>query len=94
LRSLRAMQAAREKAEAAVQPAPVPAAPPARDSAAEAEQYARRDPRDAARIRHLGRLPDGHAPMPPALVQAIVTGTSPVLRALDRTGGKEMPKAA
>ena len=95
LRSLQAMQAAREKAEQAVQQtAPAAAEPPARDTEAEAEQYARRNPQDAARIRRLGRLPDGHAPMPPALVQAIVTGTSPALRALDRAEGKEMPKAA
>jgi hypothetical protein len=95
LRSLRAMQAAREKAEQAVQQtASAPAAPPAYDTVAEAEQYAGRNPQDAARIRRLGRLPDGHAPMPPALVQAIATGTSPVLRALDRSGGKAMPKAA
>ena len=95
LRSLQAMQAAREKAVQAVQQAaPAAAEPPARDIAAEAEQYARRNPQDAARIRRLGRLPDGHAPMPPALVQAIVTGTGPALRALDRADAKEMPKAA
>jgi hypothetical protein len=95
LRSLRVMQAVREKAEHAVpQTTPAAAEPPARDTAAEAEQYARRNPKDVARIRRLGRLPDGHAPMPPALVQAIVTGTSPALRALDRSDGTEMPKAA
>jgi hypothetical protein len=32
--------------------------------------------------------------MSPALVQAIVTGTSPALRALDRADAKEVPKAA
>src|SRR5271169_976750 len=46
LRSLRAMQAAREKAEAAAQPAPVPAEPHARDVAAEADEFARRRPKD------------------------------------------------
>ena len=94
LRSLQAMQAAREKAETAAQPAPVPTEPPARDIAAEADEFARCKPQDAARIRRLGRLPDGHAPMPPALVQAIATGTSPALRALDCTDGKDLPKAA
>ena len=95
LRSLRAMQAVREKAELAVQQtAPAPAEPTACDTAAEAEQYARRNPHDAARIRRRGHLLDGQAPMPPALVQAIVTGTSPALRALDRSGAKDIPKAA
>ncbi|HME21518.1 MAG TPA: hypothetical protein VKI44_09280 [Acetobacteraceae bacterium] len=95
LRSLQTMQAAREKAEQAVQQTtPAAAEPPARDTEAEAEQYARRNPQDAARIRRLGRLPEGHAPMPPALVQAIATGTSPALRALDSADGKEMPRAA
>jgi hypothetical protein len=95
LRSLRAMQAVREKAQQAVeQTAPAPAEPPARDLAAEAEQYALRKPKDAARIRQLGRLPQGHAPLRSGLVHAIATGTSPVLRALDRSGGEDVPKAA
>jgi hypothetical protein len=95
VRSLRTMQAMREKAEQAEQPtSSAPAEPPACDTAADAEQYAQRNPQDAARIRRLGRLPDGHAPIPPALVQAIATGTSPALRALDRSNGKDMPKAA
>ena len=95
LRSLQAMQAAREKAVQAVQQAaPAAAEPPARDIAAEADEFARRRPKDAGLIRRIGRLPDGHAPMPPALVQAIVTGTGPALRALDRADAKEMPKAA
>ncbi len=95
VRSLRAMQAMREEAERAEQPtSSAPAEPPACDTAADAEQYAQRNPQDAARIRRLGRLPDAHAPMPPALVQAIATGTSPALRALDRSNGKDMPRAA
>ena len=94
LRSLRAMQAAREKAEAAVQPAPVPAAPPARDIVAEADEFARRRPKDAGLIRRIGRLPDGLAPMSPDVVQAIIAGTSPALRALDRAADTAMPKAA
>lgn len=93
LRSLRTMQAAREKAEATTQPASAPAEPLARDVAAEADEFARRRPKDAERIRRLGRLPDGLAPMSPEVVQAIVTGTSPALRALDRLD-RSMPKAA
>jgi hypothetical protein len=94
LRSLRAMQAAREKAEAAAHPAPAAAEPPARDIATEAEKFAQSHPQDAAQIRRLGGLPNGHRPMPPELVQAIVTGTSPALRALDRSAGTDLPKAA
>ena len=94
LRSLQAMQAAREKAETAAQPAPVPAEPRGRDIAAEADEFARRRPKDAGLIRRIGRLPDGLAPMSPEVVQGIITGTSPVLRALDRPADKSMPKAA
>ncbi|HEY2620721.1 MAG TPA: hypothetical protein VGI78_25520 [Acetobacteraceae bacterium] len=95
VRSLRAMQALREKAEqAGQQTTSAPAEPPAGAIAAEAERHARRNPQDAARIRRLGRLPEGHAPMPPALVQAIATGTTPALRALDRCDAEDMPQAA
>ena len=95
LRSLQAMQAAREKAEQAVQQtAPVPAEPRTRDIAAEADEFARRRPKDAGLIRRIGRLPDGLAPMSPEVVQGIITGTSPVLRALDRPADKSVPKAA
>jgi hypothetical protein len=64
-----------EEDEAAPQPDPV----------AEADQYAIIYPRRAALIRSLGGLParcDFGAP-PAELVHAIVTGTSPALRALD-----------
>jgi hypothetical protein len=94
LRSLRAMQAAREKAAVAAQPAPVPAETPARDIAAEADAFARRRPKDAGLIRRLHRLPDDLAPISPDVVQAIIAGTSPVLRALDHAADKAMPKAA
>jgi hypothetical protein len=95
VRSLRAMQAMREKAEQAeAQTVSAPAEPPVSDTAAAAEQYAHRNPEDAALIRHLGHLPDGHAPLLPALVQAIATGTGPTLRALDRSDGEAMPRAA
>jgi hypothetical protein len=68
--------------------APPPARPdePAADIAAEADRYALAHGKRAALIRALGRLPDrlSCGPMKPALVHAIVTGKSPVLRALDR----------
>ncbi len=94
LRSLRAMQVARERVAAAAQQAPVPVAPPAPDVAAEADEFARRRPTDAALIRRLGGLPDDLAPISPDLVQAIVTGTSSALRALDLAADTAMPKAA
>ena len=80
LRSLQGLQAARAKAAAE------PADPPPVDVAAEADRFAQRHRRQAALIRRLGHAPDGvgHDALSPALVQAIVTGTSPNLRALDR----------
>lgn len=94
LRSLRAMQAAREKAEAAAQAASVPAALPPDDVVAEADRFARRRPKEAGLIRRLGRLPNGLAPMAPEVVQVIITGTTPALRALDRPPDQAIPKAA
>ena len=94
LRSLRAMQATREKAETAAQAASVPAALPAGDVVAEADRFARRRPKEAALIRRLGRLPNGLAPMAPEVVQVIITGTTPALRALDRPPDEAIPKAA
>ena len=69
----------------APEPAVVEAAEPASDPAAEAEFYAIHYPRRAKLIRRLGRLPDklDFGPPPPEVVRAIVTGTSPQLRALD-----------
>ncbi len=93
LRSLRTMQTAREKAEVTTQPASAPAEAPARDVAAEADEFARHRPKDAERIRRLGRLPDGLASISPEVVQGIITGTSPALLALDRSD-RSMPKAA
>ena len=108
LHALQRRQAAREKAEAALNPAameragyyfrdvsvpapdeappPVPADPsPAADIAAEADQYAAIYPDRAARIRANRGLPKNldFGPPSPELVHAIVTGTSPILRALD-----------
>jgi hypothetical protein len=93
LRSLRAMQAAREKAEAAAHPAPAPAPLPAGDIGAEADRFARRRPKEADLIRRPGRLPDGLAPMAPEVGQAIITGATPALCALDHPAD-QVPKAA
>jgi hypothetical protein len=69
------------------QPAPITAeeAWPQPDPVAEADHYAITYPRRAALIRSLGCLPAPctFGPPEPELVQAIVTGTSPILRALD-----------
>jgi hypothetical protein len=73
----------------AAEPAPVPMPAPQSGDAcprlAEAEQYALIYRRRAALIRSLGGLPDkcDFGPPSPELVAAIVTGTSPILRALD-----------
>jgi hypothetical protein len=100
LRSLQSLQAARAKTEAEAAPAPseapATAAPPPLDIAAEADRYAQRHPEQAALIRRQGCLPDGsdRSKLSPALVEAIVTGTSPVLRALDRTADHPLAAAA
>jgi hypothetical protein len=90
LRSLQGLQAARAKAAAE------PADPPPVDVAAEADRFAQRHRRQAALIRRLGHAPDGvgHDALSPALVQAIVTGTSPNLRALDRMSRHLQAEAA
>jgi len=67
-------------------PPPAPAdPPPAADIAAEADQYAAIYPDRAARIRANRGLPQklDFGPPSPELVHAIVTGSSPILRALD-----------
>ena len=58
---------------------------PQRDLAADADYYARVYPYRARPIRQYGGLPPGCSFGPPDddLVRAIVTGTSPTLRALD-----------
>ena len=84
--------------EAASPPAPIAASPPRhrrriaaetddlpRDLAAEADHYANVHPRRASSIRRYGGLPPNCDFGPPDddLIRAIVTGTSPALRALD-----------
>ena len=66
-------------------PNPDPVADPNPDPIAEAEHYALHHRKRAALIRSLRRLPDKFdvGPMRPEVVHAIVTGTTPILRALD-----------
>jgi len=67
-------------------PAPAATKPPKPDPIAEAERYALSHRKRAMLIRSLGRLPDklDVGPMPPEVVHAIATGTTPILRALDK----------
>ena len=62
-----------------------PAEPTTPDPIAEAERYALQHRKRAVLIRRLGRLPDriDIGVLTPEVVHAIVTGTTPVLRALD-----------
>ena len=77
-------------------PDPVPDEEPQTDLVTDAEQYAVVHPRHAAQICALGRLPEtamagldpAIGPPSPQLVHAIVTGTSPALRALDPQTGR------
>jgi hypothetical protein len=66
-------------------PASVQEAEPEFERLSEAEQYALIHPRRAALIRSLGGLPEkcDFGRPEPAVVRDIVTGTSPILRALD-----------
>jgi hypothetical protein len=95
LRALQRLQDTRGHGEA-VPDSPIPApdeVPPRTDIAAEADQYALDHRKRAALIRSLGRLPDklSLGPLSPDLVHAIVTGTSPVLQALDQPGSAARP---
>jgi hypothetical protein len=83
--------AASEPAAAEAPPDPAPPPPPAEpvkpdfEDMSEAEQYAIIYPDRAARIRAAGGLPPRceFGPPAPDLVAALVSSTSPVLRALD-----------
>ena len=72
-------------AEPPAPPPPQSTEEPVADPIAEAEQYAVIYPQRAARIRVLGGLPQplDFGPPSPELVQAIITGDTPTLRALD-----------
>jgi hypothetical protein len=63
---------------------------------AEAERYALQHRKRAKLIRRLGRLPDKTdiGWLPPEVVHALVTGRTPILRALDDTPGRALPRAA
>jgi hypothetical protein len=67
-------------------PAPGPGHAPAFEQLTEVEQYAVLYPDRAALIRAKGRLPDrlDFGPPEPEIVEGLVHGTSPILRALDR----------
>ena len=78
-------------------PPPTPSEPdPAADIAAEAEMYAIIYPQRATRIRALGGLPGklDFGPPSPELVEAIVKGTGPNLRALDTVAHRANGAAA
>ena len=66
-------------------PPAAPAAPATPDPIAAAERYALLHRKRAALIRRLGRLPDriDVGGLTPEVVHALVTGTTPTLRALD-----------
>ena len=66
--------------------APVPAQPPQSNPIAEAERYALSHRKRAVLIRRFGRLPDklDCGAMRPEVVDAIATGTTPILLALDQ----------
>ena len=65
-------------------PPPAPTAPSPPDPIAEAEHYARHHRKRASLIRRLGRLPEKIpiGPMRPEVVEALISGTTPTLRAL------------
>ena len=67
-------------------PEPAPAEPPAQAELTEAEKYAVIYPDRAARIRARRGLPArlDFGPPEPEIVEALVTGTSPILRELDQ----------
>ena len=67
-------------------PEPAPAEPPAQAELTEAEKYAVIYPDRAARIRACRGLPArlDFGPPEPEIVEALVSGTSPILRELDQ----------
>lgn len=80
---------------AAPEPEPEPVQEP-QDSYSqltEAEHYAITYPRRAAQIHSLGRVPEpcSFGPPSPELVQALVTGTSPILLGLDQRPSRAAP---
>jgi hypothetical protein len=109
LRALRSLQADAARQDAVpvpfegpdpgtgeAEPAPSAEVPPSSDVAIQADEYALRQPKRAALIRRIGRLPErvNCGPMTPELVHTVVTGTSAILRSLDRRNGKKLRIAA
>lgn len=87
--------------EALAMPVPAPSRPPPPAAPqpaaiAEAERYALVHRQRAILIRRHGRLPNRRdiGPVPPDVVHALVTGTTPVLRALDKKSKPPLPAAA
>ena len=83
-------------ADALAKVPPIPAAPAQPDPIAEAERYAQSHRKRALLIRRLGHLPDNLdcGAMRPQVVHAIVTGTTPILRALDQQSRRPLAEAA
>ena len=84
-------------ANAMLDPEPAPANATATPSPIdEAERYALLHRKRAALIRRLGRLPEkiNVGPIPPDVVRALVTGTTPILRALDSKPSRHAALAA
>ena len=81
-----AVQAAGTLTEPLSAPAPQSAELPQPNPIAEAERYALLHRKRAALIRRLGQVPHklNYGPLPPDLVHALVTGATPILRALDK----------
>jgi hypothetical protein len=94
-----------DQTEAARDPAPPTPAPadpaPQRDALAQAEEFAMEEPVAAAQIRfdrgltpaNTARIDPAMIPSDPAVIEALLNGTSPVLCTLDDIGG-EKSKAA
>lgn len=77
-------------------PTPAPAEPQPPNPTAEAERYAQLHRKRARLIRRLGRMPEktNIGWLPPEVVRALVTGSTPILRALDDAPQRAMPLAA
>jgi hypothetical protein len=83
-------------------PQPVQAAPPSPEAIAEAEAFAEEEGMAAAQIRHdRGVTPQNKAylrhltlPTDPAVIDALVRGTTDLLTLLDEVGGEDLDAAA
>ena len=92
-----AADAAEQQAPAPQADAPAQAAPPEPsrpNPIAEAERYALHHRKRAVLIRRLGHLPPKFGWLAPAVVFAIATGSTPILRALDEKPARTTAIAA